>query len=164
MLVVALEKYGTREIPGIKNNPTLLAWAKEIGLQWDYTADEIPWCGLFMGACAWEAGWALPKPALRAKAWLTFGNPAPVPMLGDVLVFGRTGGGHVGMYVGEDATHFHVLGGNQGNQVCIARFPKQSAAFPFMGARRAAWKVSQPANVRRIFMGADGVDTSVSVV
>jgi len=30
----------------------------------------------------------------------------------------------VGFYVGEDATHLHVLGGNQGDAVSITRIPK----------------------------------------
>jgi hypothetical protein len=37
--------------------------------------------------------------------------------IGEVLVFKREGGGHVGFYVGEDATRFRVLGGNQSNSV-----------------------------------------------
>jgi hypothetical protein len=41
-----------------------------------------------------------------------------------VLVFQRPGGGHVGFYVGEDATAYHVLGGNQGDAVTIARIAK----------------------------------------
>ena len=36
-------------------------------------------------------------------------------MLGDILTFKRNGGGHVGLYVGEDKDCYHVLGGNQGN-------------------------------------------------
>jgi hypothetical protein len=39
-------------------------------------------------------------------------------------VFTRSGGGHVGLYVGEDATHYHVLGGNQANLVSIMRLAK----------------------------------------
>jgi hypothetical protein len=41
-----------------------------------------------------------------------------------VLVFARKGGGHVGFYVGEDATAYHVLGGNQGNAVNVMRIAK----------------------------------------
>jgi hypothetical protein len=36
----------------------------------------------------------------------------------------RSGGGHVAFAVGEDATHFHVLGGNQGARVSIMRIEK----------------------------------------
>jgi hypothetical protein len=41
-----------------------------------------------------------------------------------VLVFERPGGGHVGYYFGEDATAYHVLGGNQGDAVTIARIAR----------------------------------------
>lgn len=41
-----------------------------------------------------------------------------------MLVFDRAGGGHVGFYVGEDLTSYHVLGGNQGDRVSIMRLEK----------------------------------------
>lgn len=40
----------------------------------------------------------------------------------------RSGGGHVAFAVGEDATHFHVLGGNQGARVSIMRIEKARLA------------------------------------
>ena len=40
------------------------------------------------------------------------------------MVFTRAGRGHVGLYLGEDATHFHILGGNQTNNVSITRIAK----------------------------------------
>jgi hypothetical protein len=43
---------------------------------------------------------------------------------GAVLVFKRPGGGHVGFYVGEDATSYFVLGSNQADSVCIERISK----------------------------------------
>ena len=63
--------------------------------------------------------------------------------MGDVLVKSRAGGGHVGLYVAENETHYAVLGGNQGDKVCIAWFPKEA----FSHVRRCAWKVAQPENV-----------------
>lgn len=164
MLVAALAKFGTREIVGPQHSPEIMAWARHLNMKADYTADETPWCGLFMAVCAVEAGWQVPRIPLRARQWLTFGNPAPVPMLGDVLVFGRNGGGHVGLYVGETNSHFAVLGGNQGNAVAISMFPKKSASFPFLGARRAAWRSLQPPNVRRIPLSETGPAETVTVV
>jgi hypothetical protein len=52
-------------------------------------------------------------------------------------VFQRPGGGHVGFYVGEDATIYTVLGGNQGNDVTSARIAKGRCV-----ARR--WPAGQP--------------------
>jgi cell wall-associated NlpC family hydrolase len=77
-------------------------------------------------------------------------------MLGDVLTFKRNGGGHVGIYVGEDQTHYHVLGGNQNNSVNVARIAKSR----LNQARRTAWKIAQPANVRKVHLEPKGVITT----
>jgi hypothetical protein len=84
--------------------------------------------------------------------WNKFGNVAQVPMLGDVLTFTRNGGGHVGIYVGEDTTCYHVLGGNQNNQVNVMRIEKSRLSQ----ARRTAWKIAQPSNVRVVKLETKG--------
>jgi len=122
MLITALELFGTKEKEGPGNNPVILAWAKEVGIA--YTADSIPWCGLFMATVAHRSGEALPRVPLRAASWGMWGVPVNPPCLGDVLVFSRKGGGHVGLYVAEDVSHYHVLGGNQGDAVSIVRIDK----------------------------------------
>lgn len=154
MLVEALKLYGTVETPGVINNPVILGWAKEIGkeLEGAYTADSIPWCGLFMAVIAKRADKEWPKSPLWALSWATFGTRTSTPMLGDVLVFTRNGGGHVGIYVGEDATAYHVLGGNQSDKVNIARVAKNR----LYTARRPVYAIGQPANVRKIILSADG--------
>ncbi|MGU9981442.1 TIGR02594 family protein [Phreatobacter sp. HK31-P] len=159
MLHEALKLYGTREFVGPTHNPVILGWAKEIG-QPGYTSDETAWCGLFMGIAAHRAGWeAKPKTnALWARNWAHWGTPADIPMLGDVLVFPRGAGGHVGLYIGEDSRNFFVLGGNQGNEVSIIAKPK----VPLIAARRAPWRISQPANVRRVTLNGAGIPTGQS--
>lgn len=155
ILVEAMRLYGTKEKIGPDNNPEILKWADEVGaksLGISYKQDSVPWCGLFMAVCAARAGLELPPIAIRASSWLQFGIESFVPMLGDVLVFTREGGGHVGLYVGEDATHFHVLGGNQSDKVGINRIAKSRLS----GARRTAWKVAQPGNVRTIKLSPFG--------
>ena len=153
MLKEALTLLGIYEYAGGANNPIIMAWAKELGLK-AYTADSIAWCGLFMAIAAHRAGWPVVKDPLWARNWSKFGTgvPAGQAALGDVLVFVRGGGGHVGLYVGEDATHFHVLGGNQSDQVCITRILKSRC----IAVRRAAWRNAQPANVRRVRLAASG--------
>jgi uncharacterized protein (TIGR02594 family) len=66
------------------------------------------------------------KIGVRASSWATWGSPIQADRLapGAILVFERPGGGHVGFYVGEDATTYSVLGGNQGDKVSIARVAK----------------------------------------
>jgi len=156
ILVEAVKHIGIKEIVGKQHNPTILSWAKALGLDKVYTNDEIPWCGLFVAYCAHAAGLDVVKHPLWALNWNKYGNVAKVAMLGDVLTFTRNGGGHVGIYVGEDATHYHVLGGNQNNSVSVSRIAKDRLSQ----ARRTAWKVAQPASVRVVHLEAKGVITT----
>jgi uncharacterized protein (TIGR02594 family) len=153
MIVEALKLYGTLETPGSANNPTILAWAKEVGgeVADTYKADSVPWCGLFIAVVAKRAGKEIPKHPLWALSWSAFGAKVPDAALGDVLVFVRNGGGHVGLYVGEDSSAFHVLGGNQSDRVCITRV----ATGRLYAARRPLYRI-QPANVRPVHLEATG--------
>jgi len=122
----ARAKLGIRETPGAKHTPAIMAWAMNLGskvLGIAYGADEIPWCGLFVAQVMAEAGFKSPPIAVRAKAWATWGDPAPA-VEGAILVFQRPGGGHVGFYAGETKTAFLVLGGNQGDAVTMAYIAK----------------------------------------
>jgi uncharacterized protein (TIGR02594 family) len=154
ILKEALSLYGTEEFKGEANNPVILMWSKElrdhVGIE--YKADATPWCGLFMGVVAKRAGYEPPFLCIRAKEWLKFGNLARTPMLGDVLVFERKGGGHVGLYVGENNHYYYVLGGNQRDRVCIVKMDKVRC----IGARRCPWRIGQPSNVRKIILDLNG--------
>jgi len=153
MIVEALKLFGTLEAAGSPSNPIIVAWAKEVGGEVAdvYKADSIPWCGLFVAVVAQRAGKELPQHPLWALSWSAFGAKTSAPALGDVLVFARNGGGHVGLYVGEDAAAFHVLGGNQSDRVCITRVAKTR----LYAARRPLYRV-QPANVRPIHLESTG--------
>lgn len=149
----AVKLYGTREIVGKQHSKEILSWAKEVGLEKTYTNDEIPWCGLFLAIIVKRAGFEVVKNPLWARSWNDFGTKQNQAMLGDVLVFTRPGGGgHVGIYVGEDETCYHVLGGNQSNMVNTTRILKSRC----IGIRRCEWRVSQPKNVRVIKLSGDG--------
>jgi uncharacterized protein (TIGR02594 family) len=118
---------GITEIPGSKSNTVIMGWAKKLGgwiASW-YQNDDTPWCGLFIGNVIATTLPKEPLPAnpLGALNWKRFGQPGRIAR-GAILVFERSGGGHVGIYVGEDRTHYHVLGGNQDNAVSIARVKK----------------------------------------
>jgi uncharacterized protein (TIGR02594 family) len=152
ILVEAIKHIGTKEIVGKQHNKKILAWAEAIGLKSVYTNDEIPWCGLFIAYCCHAQGLDVVKHPLWALNWNKFGNVAQVPMLGDVLTFTRNGGGHVGIYIGEDTTCYHVLGGNQNNQVNVMRIEKSRLSQ----ARRTAWKIAQPSNVRVVKLETKG--------
>lgn len=163
MIQNALALYDTIESPGTKNNPVIIDWAKQVGgsVANVYKADEIPWCGLFIAIVAQKSAKEIVKDPLWALNWGTFGKHVETPMLGDVLVFtrktadGKTAG-HVGLYVGEDDTCYHVLGGNQIDKVCIIR--KEKARL--YTSRRPSYKV-QPKNVRRIFLTNSGKISNV---
>lgn len=120
---------GVKEIKGKSHSPTIMGWVKRLGakvLGITVTDDETAWCGTFAAHCMQAAGIEPPKIAVRAKSWTEFGANLRAEALtpGAVLVFGRTGGGHVGFYVAEDDTCYHVLGGNQSDMVCVTRIQK----------------------------------------
>jgi uncharacterized protein (TIGR02594 family) len=153
MVTIARSLLGTVETPGPGNCPTIMGWARELGLDRVYTADSVPWCGLFMALVASRSLKPLPVNPLWALNWMHFGDPAGQPCLGDVLVFVREGGGHVSMYVGEDRSGFyHVLGGNQSDRVCVTRIAKSR----LHGARRPPFKVAMPPSCRPIILTATG--------
>jgi uncharacterized protein (TIGR02594 family) len=154
MLVQALKLYGTLETPGSASNPTILAWADEVGgkVEEVFLADSIPWCGLFLAVVAKRAGWELVGSPLWALSWSGWGDAKKTPELGDVLTFTRKGGGHVGIYVGEDDSAYHVLGGNQSDAVTITRIAKSR----LYAARTPRWRIAKPKNVRRIHRSATG--------
>ncbi len=147
----ALRLKGTKEARGSADNPLILTWAKRLGIA--YGHDSIAWCGLFTAHCVGAAlpEEPLPSNPLGARNWVRFGIAAE-PTRGAVLVFwrGSRSGvhGHVGFYAGEDATAFHVLGGNQSDSVSIARvaktrllgsrWPKTAPNAPSGGATRLA--------------------------
>lgn len=152
VLIEALALYGTKETTGAASNPAILAWARETGLDRDYKADSVPWCGLYVATVVKRAGFEPVKNPLWARNWATWGTKADKPSLGDVLVYVRDGGGHVGIYVGENATAYFTLGGNQGDAVSIVPIAKARA----IAVRRCPWKFAQPANVRPIRLAAGG--------
>ena len=152
MVEAARRLYGTIETPGPADNPLILDWAREAGLSKAYSSDAVPWCGLFMALVARRAGKAAPTKPLWARSWSRFGKAAPEAALGDVLVFARPkGGGHVGLYVGEDETAFHVLGGNQADAVSITRIVKTRC----IASRRPIYQV-QPVSVAPVQLAASG--------
>ena len=153
MLAEALACYGTVEAAGTANSPTILGWAREVGgnVAEAYKADAIPWCGLFMAVVAQRAGKIVPSGPLWALNWSKFGEKAGQPELCDVLTFVRPCGGHVAIYVGEDASAYHVLGGNQSDRVCFTRIAKAR----LHAVRRPTYN-RKPASVRPYILTGGG--------
>ena len=131
---VALSLIGTKEIVGSRHSDIILGWAKELGLEKVYTNDELAWCGLFFAYVMKEANRRVDlntKDAydyLRAAKYANMPNVTRVPKgeekMGDILIFQRPGGGHIGWYVYGNNKNFGVLGGNQGNAVSVVEISK----------------------------------------
>lgn len=124
-LTYAKRQVGVKEIPGKVTSPAIRRWLMALKAWWH--DDETPWCGVFVAHVFQVNGWTdLPKYYMRAKEWAGWGKALRHDQLapGAVLVFARTGGGHVGFYIGEDSTRYYVLGGNQGNAVSYAWIKK----------------------------------------
>jgi len=126
-LEAGIRLINTKEIPGARNNPVIIDWAKEEGgaIARDYKADSVPWCALFANHCLTSAGikgtgtlWALDF----AGKWPSVKLIGPA--VGAFAPMVRSGGGHIMMVVGRDQ-HGNImgLGGNQSDQVSIIPFP-----------------------------------------
>lgn len=149
----ALKLYGIREFVGEDNNPVILEWAEEVkkfvGI--DYEMDATPWCGLFTGVVVKRANFTPPRICVRAKEWVKFGWENDEAEIGNILVFNRAGGGHVGFYVGEDDECYHVLGGNQNDSVCFRRILKRRC----ITVRECPWRYSKPRGARKKLLDSD---------
>ncbi len=90
-------------------------------------ATTTPWCAAYVCHVLEQSGQPTPR-SLMARSFMQWGRPISTPVVGCVVVLqrGARGGpfGHVGFYAGETATHVLVLGGNQSDKVCVAKFPK----------------------------------------
>jgi uncharacterized protein (TIGR02594 family) len=138
--IEAQRAIGVREDTSPASNPLIIGWARRLRI--DYAKDEISWCGLFVAHCIGLTlpGEVLPANPLGARSWGNLGI-ACAPQPGAVMTFWRESRagwkGHVGFYVGEDASAYHILGGNQGDAVNVKRFARDR----FLAAR---WPKSAP--------------------
>lgn len=120
-VVEAKKHIGVREIPGVNHHPLIVQMWKAIK-RGGIRDDETPWCAAFVGMCLENVG-IVSSRFESAKSYLTWGKYLAEPIPGCVVVFTRTGGGHVGFLVGRAPDgRLLVLGGNQGNEVNIRAF------------------------------------------
>ena len=160
MVVEALKLYGKGQMqPGWVEEANFVRGTPYANQEIDlYNDDSISWSGLAMAIAAARSAEGQPdlyppNNYLAALAWTSWGEAIAEDkaMLGDVLVFVRSGGGHVAIYVGEDSGAFHILGANEPDAFNITRKAKST----LYAVRRPSYR-NQPANVRKIFMGDDG--------
>lgn len=146
-LDVAHRFIGQAERPGNLDNPFIVACLSLVGIP--NAHDEVAWCSAFMAGYTWVLG-LLPKGITAgARSWLRVGEPIDLDSAStahvDVVILQRGDGpqpgpdviqalGHVGLFYGFDGEHVRLLGGNQGNAVSVASFPRARV----LGVRRLA--------------------------
>lgn len=124
-LNAAMHELGVREIEGAGSSPRVLMYLASTDLDREMAAsDETPWCSAFVNWCFEVTGNAGTNSA-AARSWLGWGQSMPTPRRGAVTVLSREGGGHVGFFMAQTATTVKLLGGNQGNQVCVADYDRK---------------------------------------
>lgn len=135
-LLEAKRLLGVREFAGSRNNPVIMRWAEELD-QW-YSGDDLAWCGLFAAHCMAYGAPDQPQDfnRLGARAWLNYGKL----VLGEGQKFNdlpyglpcvlwrtdryRSWNGHIFLITGQNKTHVRGIGGNQGDAVTEAWFPR----------------------------------------
>lgn len=166
---LAKAEIGVKERAGKAINPKIKAYYEEAGHPY-IKDDAVPWCAAFVGAMLERAG-LKGTGALTARSYLTWGKPLKTPKPGAIMVFKRGNSswqGHVAFYVTQDATHYHVLGGNQGNAVSIAKYKKEDLIgirWPstFAKSRTVAAQAVAVASTT-VGVAAETVSTTVSEV
>ena len=124
-LDTACSELGLHETPGAAIDPGVRALFRDAGHA-EVDSGDVAWCAAFAGACLARAG-IPPTLSLAARSYLDWGVPLDAPKIGAIVVLSRDpdpAQGHVGFYLGETATSFLLLGGNQHNCVSVAAFPK----------------------------------------
>lgn len=133
-MAVAMAEIGTVEIPGAQNNPRIVEYHATTTLA--ASDDETPWCASFVNWCIKQTGLKGTNSA-AAASWIEWGVPG-IARPGAITVIYNSAaahsslsasGNHVGFLIQETASHYHLLGGNQSNQVKISSFPKTSWAL-----------------------------------
>ncbi|AHB49033.1 hypothetical protein W911_12455 [Hyphomicrobium nitrativorans NL23] len=121
----AWREFGQAEQAGARANPRIVSLFRDAGHP-KVTRDEVAWCAAYLGACLERAGTRSTR-SLMARSYLSWGQRLSEPRMGAVAVFSRGRNpalGHVGFWLGETDEHVVLLGGNQGNAVSVARYPK----------------------------------------
>ena len=121
-IAVARTYLGLKEGPGDANNPKVVAMYAKAGHP-EIKHDAVPWCAAFVGAILVEAG-LKGTGTLWALDYAKYGQKLGRPIVGAIATKKRDGGGHVAFVVGYDANFVYLLGGNQGDAVSIARYPR----------------------------------------
>lgn len=134
---IAYLQLGQKEIKGGMDNPVIVEYFR--ATSYHATDDETPWCS---AAHCWvhEVAAVAHTKSAAAMSWVDWGVRLEKPVKGCTIIGDHDNGkGHVGFYLGEDATTYTILGGNQGDTYCISRYSKKSfVRWHFRGQKKAA--------------------------
>lgn len=87
--------------------------------------DETPWCSAFINGLCWILRLPRSKKA-NAISWMEIGIAPDIARPGDIIILKRGTNplqGHVGVFAGYEDDKVLVIGGNQSNNVTLAKFP-----------------------------------------
>ncbi len=92
-----------------------------------YTKREepLPWCAGFVSYVLEKASAGVSY-TLRAKTFLTYGDKVAVPEPGDIAVYTRKGGGHVGIVEQVFKDYYITIDGNVGSFPAVVQRVKHS--------------------------------------
>lgn len=126
-LTIARCEVGVKERAGNADHPRIIEYLRTVIRDGDLH-DEIPWCSAYVNWCMVQAGIEGTGLA-NARSWLRWGVALHTPRPGCVVVLRRglpndRVHGHVGFFVRRAGNQLWLLGGNQGNEVCVA--PRQA--------------------------------------
>jgi uncharacterized protein (TIGR02594 family) len=151
-LATARLELGTKEIEGDNDNPKILEYHRLGAPKLRAQSDEIPWCAAFVG-------WVLHQHGIQgtglatARSYLNFGVSTK-PRPGAIVILRRGNSswqGHVGFYINSAGALIELLGGNQNNQVSIAKYGKKNIlgyrwhpTFDALIEKANSWKTVLP--------------------
>lgn len=160
LVSAGLQYLGVREIKGVANNPAIMEMANALGLSKIYVSDDKQsWCALFLNYLIRITDKPRLNPdgdlynLLRAKYLLNWGKPVQKgdERLGDLMIFNREGGGHVGLLIAQTGSTYWILGGNQNDCVNFTEIAKDR----LIGARRY-YATGIPTSAKHYTMDSSG--------
>jgi hypothetical protein len=128
LLAEAFKTFGVHEYDGPADNPLILRFAKELGIEDRFQHDDQAWCTLWFWAMANRAGLPIAPKHLLLWSWYVakWGTERQGdPEMGDVVVTWRGDRsqqlGHVQIFLAPavEDRGWLVIGGNQSNTVSI---------------------------------------------
>ncbi len=128
-LNIAVMELGQKEIAGSADNPRIIEYhqATASHLQ-DEDGKDFAWCSSFANWCMKQVN-ASRTNSVSSSSWRDWGQALATPRQGAITVFKRFEGGvqvggHVAFLIEDRGASVLVLGGNQGDAVCLHEYDK----------------------------------------